>query len=333
MRKKTTSLLHRALAVLIAVMLSLGLVPATAFAEPGGSGGGSGGGGEDTITVYVDCGLTGGVIACGHMGLTLGSHRNITDTGAGTNMSAPALSGVFGVLPNVQLVAVALAPAPASGLATLSINMSTTPTGEDRNTDPSLSSFQLDATQYTLATPSAALNPYITATLPAGSDADITLRYRLAGKMTEVPLKSGVGASMFAAATNPGNNKFFDFEIVVTPADDEAEPTTYTFRWGIGSNPQLDSTTTTGVTNSLFGTTTNTLSVWLASTGENAMPQNPVSFTSSAIAVNFDPAIVGPNDKLEIFLQPTFTQARMEEEPCYVQLVNGEATKDVYIVA
>jgi hypothetical protein len=266
------------------------------------------------------------------MGSTIGSHRNITDTGVGTNMNAPALSGVFGVLPDITLVT-ATAPAPAPGLAALSINMSTTPTGSDNNTDLSLASFQSDVTQYTLATPSSALNPHVTATLPAGSDADITLRYRLTGKMIEVPLESGVGASMFAAATNPGNNKFFDFEIVVTPKDDEAEPTTYTFRWGIGSNPQLDSTTTTGVTNPLFGTTTNTLSVWLAETGENAMPQNPVTFSSNAIAVNLDAAIVGPNDKLKIFLQPTFTQARMEEEPCYVQLENGEATKEVYIIA
>jgi hypothetical protein len=64
---------------------------------------------EDTSEGF---GLSGGAIVCGHMGSTLGSHRNITDTGAGTNMSAPALSGVFGVLPDLELVAASELPEP-----------------------------------------------------------------------------------------------------------------------------------------------------------------------------------------------------------------------------
>jgi putative cell wall-binding protein len=63
---------------------------------------------ETTIVIPNDAevgwALTGGYVACGHMGSTLGSHRNITNTGPGANTLAPALSGVFGVLPNITVV-------------------------------------------------------------------------------------------------------------------------------------------------------------------------------------------------------------------------------------
>jgi hypothetical protein len=57
-------------------------------------------------------GLTGGTIACGHMGSPIGSHRNLTDSGTGSNMNAPTLSGVYGVLPAIELVAAPTPPEP-----------------------------------------------------------------------------------------------------------------------------------------------------------------------------------------------------------------------------
>jgi hypothetical protein len=57
MRRKTTNLLSRAFATLMAIMLLLGLVPSAAFAAPGageGAGNSNGGGAGGTITVYLD---------------------------------------------------------------------------------------------------------------------------------------------------------------------------------------------------------------------------------------------------------------------------------------
>ncbi|MDR0436624.1 MAG: DUF4430 domain-containing protein [Propionibacteriaceae bacterium] len=48
--------------------------------------------------------LEDGYIMMGHMGSTLGTHRFITDSGVGANMNAPALNGVYSVLPAVVLV-------------------------------------------------------------------------------------------------------------------------------------------------------------------------------------------------------------------------------------